>query len=462
MNELSPIRTDDAVEAPPRRRGRGLGWLVVLLALAGGGYWAYRTHFPDGFKRPETQQAGAGRRGGGRRGGGGEGPQAVGVATVQKGDMPVVLSGLGTVTPLATVTIRSQVSGYLTQIGFREGQTVKAGAFLAQIDVRPYEALLAQYQGQLLRDQALLQNARLDLARYQTLNRQDSIAKQNVDTQAATVKQYEGIVASDQAQIDQQKLNISYGRITSPVEGRVGLRQIDQGNYVTAASTGIVVVTQLHPISVLFTLPETVLSRVMDRLRAGATLPVRIFDRSDTTEIARGTLDTVDNQIDVTTGTVKLRALFPNTDDRLFPNQFVNARLDVDTVRDAALVPAAAVLRGTPGTYVYLLTAEDKVAVRPIEIGESDGVRTVVIKGLAFGDRVVVDGTDRLKDGASVRVTGGRPETAAGPEAAKPAEGEGAAAPSRQEGQRQEGQRQEGQRPEGERPHRRRQQSQNP
>ncbi|SFU68069.1 membrane fusion protein, multidrug efflux system [Methylobacterium sp. 174MFSha1.1] len=461
MNELSPIRTDDAVEAPRRRRGRGLVWFLVLLALAGGGYWAYRTYFPDGFKKPQAQQAATGRRGGGRRGGGGEGPQAVGVATVQKGEMPVVLSGLGTVTPLATVTIRSQVSGYLTQIGFREGQTVKAGDFLAQIDVRPYEALLAQYQGQLLRDQALLQNARLDLVRYQTLNRQDSISKQNVDTQAATVKQYEGVVASDQAQIDQQKLNINYGRITAPVEGRVGLRQIDQGNYVTAASTGIVVVTQLHPISVLFTLPETVLQRVMDRLRAGATLPVRVFDRSDTTEIARGTLDTVDNQIDVTTGTVKLRALFPNKDDRLFPNQFVNARLDVDTVRDAALVPAAAVLRGTPGTYVYLLTGEDKVAVRPIEIGESDGVRTVVTKGLAVGDRVVVDGTDRLKDGAQVRVTGGRPEKAAGPEAeakpAAPADGEGAAAPARSEGQRPEGQR-----PEGERPHRRRQQSQNP
>ncbi|AWN49584.1 multidrug transporter subunit MdtA [Methylobacterium terrae] len=459
MNELSPIRTDDAVGSPRRRRGRGPVWLVLLLALAAGGYWAYRTSWPDGFRKSETQQASGGRRGGGRRGAGGEGPQAVGIATVQKGDMPVVLAGLGTVTPLATVTIRSQVSGYLTQIGFREGQTVKAGDFLAQIDVRPYEALLAQYQGQLLRDQALLQNARLDLTRYQTLNRQDSISKQNVDTQGATVKQYEGVVASDQAQIDQQKLNISYGRITSPVEGRVGLRQIDQGNYVTAASTGIVVVTQLHPISVLFTLPETVLSRVMNRLRAGATLPVRVFDRSDTTEIARGTLDTVDNQIDVTTGTVKLRALFPNKDDRLFPNQFVNARLDVDTVRDAALVPAAAVLRGTPGTYVYLLTAEDKVAVRPIEIGESDGVRTVVTKGLAVGDRVVVDGTDRLKDGAQVRVTGGRPETTAGPEAAKPAEpanGEGAA-PGRQEGQRQEGQR-----PEGERPHRRRQQSQNP
>ncbi|GJD49245.1 Multidrug resistance protein MdtA [Methylobacterium crusticola] len=487
MNELSPIRTDDAVETPPRRRrGRAwLFWLFALLVVGGAGAWAYRGSLPDLVRLTarEAPKPEAGRRGSRRGGGGGgEGPQAVGVATVTRGDMPVVLSGLGTVTPLATVTVRSQVSGYLTQIGFREGQTVRQGDFLAQIDVRPYEALLAQFQGQLLRDQALLQNARLDLVRYQTLNRQDSISKQNVDTQAATVKQYEGVVASDQAQIDQQKLNIQYGRITSPVEGRVGLRQIDQGNYVTAASTSIVVVTQLHPISVVFTLPEDVLARVMDRLRAGATLPVRVFDRSDTTEIAGGSLDTVDNQIDVTTGTVKLRALFQNQDDKLFPNQFVNARLDVDTVRGAAIVPAAAVLRGTPGTYVYLLSEDDKVTVRPITIGETDGTRTVVAKGLAVGDRVVVDGTDRLRDGAPVRVTGGRPEAKAAPgqevapgqEAAPgqpaapgreadagPGEGAPAAGPAPAgAGPRP---RRDGERPgqDGERPHRRRQ-NQNP
>ncbi|WP_407521010.1 MdtA/MuxA family multidrug efflux RND transporter periplasmic adaptor subunit [Methylobacterium oryzisoli] len=422
MNELSPIRTDEAVETGPRRRRSRFVWLVLLLALAAAGAWGYRTYLPDGFTfgpkqaaKPETSRRGA------RRAAGGEGPQAVGVATVAAGDMPVVLTGLGTVTPLATVTVRSQVSGYLTEIGFREGQHVKKGDFLAQIDVRPYEALLAQYQGQLQRDQALLQNARLDLARYQTLNRQDSISKQNVDTQAATVKQYEGIVASDQAQIDQQRLNIQYGRITSPVEGRVGLRQIDQGNYVTAASTGIVVVTQLQPISVLFTLPEDVLARVMDRLRAGATLPVRIFDRSDTAEIAVGTLDTVDNQIDVTTGTVRLRALFPNKDERLFPNQFVNAKLLVNTVTNAPIVPAAAVLRGTPGTFVYLLGPDNKVSVRPITTGETDGSRTVVTSGLATGDRVVVDGTDRLRDGAEVRVTGeGEPRAPAAEPAAAP------------------------------------------
>ena len=446
MNELSPIRTDEAVETGPRRRRSRFVWLVLLLALAAAGVWGYRTYLPDGFRFEAKQAA---KPEGGRRGarrGGGEGPQAVGVASVTAGDMPVVLSGLGTVTPLATVTVRSQISGDLPEIGFREGQLVKKGDFLAQIDVRPYEALLAQYQGQLQRDQALLQNARLDLARYQTLNRQDSISKQNVDTQAATVKQYEGIVASDQAQIDQQRLNIQYGRITSPVEGRVGLRQIDQGNYVTAASTGIVVVTQLQPISVLFTLPEDVLARVMDRLRAGAKLPVRIFDRSDTAEIATGTLDTVDNQIDVTTGTVRLRALFPNKDERLFPNQFVNAKLLVDTVTNAPIVPAAAVLRGTPGTFVYLLGEDGKVSVRPITTGETDGSRTVVTAGLAVGDRVVVDGTDRLRDGAEVRVTGeGEPRkppaepAAAAPQAPR-AEAEPApAAP-----------------PEGERPRRRR------
>ncbi|ACA18757.1 efflux transporter, RND family, MFP subunit [Methylobacterium sp. 4-46] len=453
MNELSPIRTDDAVEAGSRRRRRWPFWLLVLLALAGGGVWAFRDSLPNGFQFQVKQAAKPemGRRGG-RRFAGGDGPQAVGVATVVTGEMPVVLSGLGTVTPLATVTVRSQVSGYLTRIGFREGQHVREGDFLAQIDVRPYEALLAQYQGQLQRDQALLQNARLDLTRYQTLNRQDSISKQNVDTQAATVKQYEGVVASDQAQIDQQKLNIQYGRITAPVDGRVGLRQIDQGNYVTAASTSIVVVTQLQPISVLFTLPEDVLARVMARLRGGAKLPVRIFDRSDTAEIASGMLDTVDNQIDVTTGTVKLRALFPNADDRLFPNQFVNAKLLVDTVRDAPVIPAAAVLRGTPGTFVYLLGEDGKVSVRPITVGETDGNRTVVTSGLKPGDQVVVDGTDRLRDGAEVKVAArAAPEARAGgaEPAARPA-AEPAAGEARP--------RAEAEAPpaEGERPHRRR------
>ncbi|KAB7784468.1 MdtA/MuxA family multidrug efflux RND transporter periplasmic adaptor subunit [Methylorubrum populi] len=427
MNESSPIRRETAREvrtadpvptAPVRRRRKFGRWMLALLILGGAGAVAHRTY--DARQKPaeETAQA-PGPGGHGRGGRPAEMKQAVGIAPVVAGDMPVVLQGLGTVTPLATVSIRSQISGYLTKIGFREGQMVKEGDFLAQIDPRPYEALLAQYQGQLARDQALLQNSKLDLQRYQTLNRQDSISKQNVDTQAALVKQNEGTVAADQALVDQQKLNLTYARIVSPVEGRVGLRQVDLGNYITAGSTNIVVVTQLRPISVVFVLPEDDVARVMRRVREGAKLTVRAFDRSDQHEIATGRLDTVDNQIDTTTGTVKLRAMFENEDETLFPNQFVNARLTVETIRNAPFVPNAAILRGTPGTYVYLMDGDEKVTVRPIKTGETDGVNTVVLSGLQPGDRVVTDGTDRLREGAPVRVVG----QATSPQATGPAAG---------------------------------------
>ncbi|MEH3119535.1 MAG: MdtA/MuxA family multidrug efflux RND transporter periplasmic adaptor subunit [Methylorubrum populi] len=428
MNESSPIRRETAREyrpaaplptaAPVRRRSRFGRWMLALLILGGAGAVAHRTYEARQKPAAETAQA-PGHGGHGRGGRPADMKQAVGVAPVVAGDMPVVLQGLGTVTPLATVSIRSQISGYLTKIGFREGQMVKEGDFLAQIDPRPYEALLAQYQGQLARDQALLQNSKLDLQRYQTLNRQDSISRQNVDTQAALVKQNEGTVAADQALVDQQKLNLTYARIVSPVEGRVGLRQVDLGNYITAGSTNIVVVTQLRPISVVFVLPEDEVARVMRRVREGAKLTVRAFDRSDQHAIATGRLDTVDNQIDTTTGTVKLRAMFDNDDEGLFPNQFVNARLTVETIHDAPLVPNAAILRGSPGTYVYRMDGDEKVVVRPIKTGETDGVNTVVLSGLNPGDRVVTDGTDRLRDGAPVRVVGHTP----GPQAAGPAAG---------------------------------------
>ncbi len=457
MNESSPIRTDTARAYEPgpttapvrtRRRFRPIRWLLLLLALAAVGAVAHRWYDARGQKSEQQAAGSGGGRHGGKRGGF-DMPQAVGIAPVTTGDMPVVLQGLGTVTPLATVTVKSQISGYLMEVKFREGQMVKAGDALAQVDSRPYEALLAQYQGQLARDQALLQNSKLDLQRYQTLNRQDSISKQNVDTQGALVKQNEGTVAADQALVDQQKLNIAYTRIVSPVDGRVGLRQVDQGNYISAASTAIVVVTQLHPISVVFTLPEDDVARVMRRVRAGASLAVKAYDRGDAHEIATGKLDTVDNQIDTTTGTVKLRALFDNGDEELFPNQFVNARLTVDTIKGATLVPNGGILHGSPGAYVYLMDGDEKVSVRPVKTGETDGNATVVLSGLKPGDRVVTDGTDRLKDGAKVRVTegaqasaaDGKAAQAAGPQgaggdAAKEATAEGAPQPAANQGGR--------------------------
>lgn len=331
--------------------------------------------------------------------------QSVAVAPAIVGNIPITLTSLGTVTSLATVTVKSQISGYLTALNFREGQTVKTGDVLAQVDPRPYEAALAQYEGQLEQDQALLDNARLDLKRYQQLIKQDSTSKQTVDTAAATVRQYEGTVRADQALVDTQKLNLSYCRIVSPVDGRVGLRQVDVGNYVMASDTnGIVVVTQIQPISVIFTLPEDDLRQVMKRLQAGAHLDVTAYDRTNTEKLAQGTLDTVDNQIDTTTGTVKLRAQFDNADGSLFPNQFVNVTMLVDTLRNVITVPSAAVQTGTPGAYAYVVNADNTVSLRKVTAGASADGRTAVLSGLAEGDTVVVDGVDHLVDGTRVSI----------------------------------------------------------
>ena len=334
----------------------------------------------------------------------------VGVAAAQKGDLPITLEGLGTVTPLATVTVKTQINGLLTQIAFQEGQRVKKGDFLAQIDPRIYQAQLEQYQGQLVKDQALLADAKLDLARYQKLNSQDSIARQQVDTQTALVQQDQGAVQIDQAQIDTAKVNLDYCHITSPVDGVVGIRQVDQGNYVqTSDANGIVVITQIQPMSVMFTLPEDDISQVVKRIQDGATLPVTAYDRTDTTQIATGTLATVDNQVDTTTGTVKLRAMFSNDKEELFPQQFVNAHLLVDTLHDAVLVPVAAVQHGTPGTYVYVVNQDDTVSVRKIKAGPTDGQNTSVTAGLNPGEKVVIDGVDRLRDGAKVSIPAENP-----------------------------------------------------
>src|SRR5712671_3057665 len=346
------------------------------------------------------------------------GPTPVGAAAVEKDDMPVTLSGLGTVTPLAMVTIRTQINGQLIEVAFKEGQMVNKGDFLAQIDPRPYQVALEQAQGQLAKDQALLKNSELDLTRYRTLVAQNSIARQTADTQVAVVQQNRGTVQADQAQVDTQKLNLTYCRIVAPVGGRVGLRQVDPGNYVqTSDANGLVVITQLQPISVIFTLPEDNLPAVLKRLNAGAALAATAFDRTGATKLETGTLATVDNQIDPTTGTVKLRATFDNKEQILFPNQFVNIRLLVDTLHDATIIPIAAIQRGAPGTFVYLVKPGDTVAAQPVSLGPNDTQNVAVTKGLTPGQAVVTDGADRLKDGAKVRlIEPGKPaaEPAAG------------------------------------------------
>ena len=371
------------LQRPSRQR---VIWIVVGLALLTALAWV--------IFRPHTQPTRASRA---------NTPTPVVLAEAQQGDMPVTINGLGTVTPLAMVTVRTQISGQLIQIGFQEGQEVNKGDFLAQIDPRPYQAALDQAQGQLLRDQAQLANARRDLTRFNRLVAENSIAQQQRDTQEALVHQLEGTVATDQGLVDNAKLNLAYCRIVAPVSGRIGLRQVDAGNYVQVSDTnGLVVITQVKPISAIFSLPEDNLQAIKKRLNAGATLQVIAFDRSGVNKLATGTLVTVDNQIDPTTGTVKLRAQFDNNDEILFPNQFVNVQLLVDTLQGTTLVPSAAVQRGAPGTFVYLVKPDDTVTVRAVKVGPSDGERVTVASGLAPGDKVVVDGADKLREGAKV------------------------------------------------------------
>src|SRR5580658_8987882 len=341
-------------------------------------------------------------------------PQVVNVAKAVSGSMPETLTELGTVTPNATVTVLPQLSGYLTAVGYQEGQDVAKGQFLAQIDPRQYQIDLQQAQAALLKDQASLDQARSDLARYEQLQKQKAIAEQQVVDQQFLVKQDEGQVKSDQANIAQAQLDLVYCHITAPVAGRVGLRLVDPGNYVTASSSpGIVVITTMKPTTMEFTVAQNDLDQVIARTNSGAKLPVTAYSSDNTKQIATGTLYALSNQMATSTGTVTLRATFPNDDEALFPNEFVNVKLLVDTLQNAVLVPTPAVQTGAPGDYVYLVNADDTVSVHKVTLGPSDGQHTAILSGLSAGDTVVVDGTDRLTDGVKISISAPKPPVGA-------------------------------------------------
>ncbi|WP_245466722.1 MULTISPECIES: efflux RND transporter periplasmic adaptor subunit [unclassified Mesorhizobium] len=421
-SRLQPLREPMADIKPVVVRRRRRGWMVALLLVAAGAGVAFWLH-----PAPVHQQ---GARGGQRFRGGDLGAQPVAVASVTQADIPITLEALGTVTSLSTVTVRPQVSGQITAIAFTEGEMVKKGDFLAQVDDRTLQASLHQLQGQLKHDQALLSDARLDLDRDLKLT-SNAITQQAVDLQRATVQSDEGTVMSDQAQIEAVEVNIANSHIVAPADGRIGLRLVDQGNYVTPSdSTGIAVITEMQPISVLFSLPEDTLAEVLEQTHGNAGLKATLFDRNDTKQIAEGTLQTIDNQIDPTTGTVKLRAVFANADGGLYPNQFVNVHLLVRTLTGVTVLPNAAIQHGAPGTFVYQLNDDSTVSVKTVSLGPGDASVTQLLSGLPPGAKVVVDGVDRLKDGAKVTVpdNSAAPTAGAGSPAQPQAEGRGSGA----------------------------------
>jgi multidrug efflux system membrane fusion protein len=417
-------------EPRPRRRRSWLSLAILLLLLAVGGWYA-RQHWRATQEAGTAPPAASGRLPGaaspGTTAGTPGGPPLVRVPVVavaaQLGSLPITIEALGNVVATQTVAVKSRVAGLLERIHFKEGDRVEAGQLLAEIDPRELRVQLAQAEGQLARNRALLENARVDLRRYESLFKQDSIARQQVDTQRALVRQYEGQIRVDDAQVANARLQLGYARVTAPIGGRVGLRQVDAGNMVTGAEpNGLVVITEVEPISVVFAIPQDELRRVLDRMASGEQLAVQAFDRTQRNLLATGTLVSADNQIDPATGTIKLRAQFANTDGRLFPNQFVNARLELDTLRDVVTVPAAAIQRGSQGLFVYVVRQDRTVALRTVTLGPSDDQRLVITSGLRPGELVVIDGIDRLREGSAVDLVE-RPDFSAPPPKPQPAAG---------------------------------------